>query len=235
MIYNNVKSGRFISRPNRFIANIDIDGKIEICHVKNTGRCKELLMPGVRVVVQRSANPDRKTKYDLIGVYKGDKLFNIDSQAPNKVVLEWLKEKQPFGEITFLKPEKTFGKSRFDFYFEMGDKKAFAEVKGVTLEKDGVFLFPDAPTERGMRHLQELQQCVIEGYDAYAIFVVQADSAEYFAPNAETHPEFALELKKAVKSGVQVLCLCCDVAENSLEIAGFVPVNIQRELAIDGK
>lgn len=215
-----------MSRPNRFIAHIEIDGRVEICHVKNTGRCRELLIPGVRVVVQQSANPERKTKYDLIGVYKGDSLFNIDSQAPNKVVFEWLKERQPFGEITFLKSESTFGKSRFDFYFEIGDKKAFAEVKGVTLEKEGAFLFPDAPTERGVKHLQELQQCKKSGYDAYVIFVVQAEAAAYFTPNAETHPEFALELKKAVNSGVEVLCLCCSVTEKSLDIRDFVPVRV---------
>ena len=226
MIYNNIKSGIFISRPNRFIAHIEIDGKVEVCHVKNTGRCRELLIPGVRVVVQQSSNPDRKTKYDLIGVYKGDKLFNIDSQAPNKVVFEWLKEKQPFGEITFLKPESTFGKSRFDFYFEMGEKKAFAEVKGVTLEKDGIFLFPDAPTERGIKHLQELQQCKRAGYDACVIFIVQAEEAKYFAPNTETHPEFARELARAKDVGVEILCLCCDVTENSLKIRDFVSVDI---------
>ena len=226
MIYNNVKLGKFISRPNRFMAKVEIDGKVEVCHVKNTGRCRELLIPGVRCVVQQSANPDRKTKYDLIGVYKGDRLFNIDSQAPNKVIFEWLKEKQPFGEITFLKPESTFGKSRFDFYFEMGDKKAFAEVKGVTLEKDGVFLFPDAPTERGVRHLQELQQCKKSGYDAYVIFVVQAEEAKHFAPNAETHPEFACELAKAKNAGVEILCLCCNVTENSLDIKDVVPVRV---------
>lgn len=194
--------------------------------MKNTGRCKELLIPGATVIVQQWDKADRKTKYDLIGVYKGDRLLNIDSQAPNKVVLEWFKEKQPFGKMDLIKPECTFGKSRFDFYFETKEIRAFAEVKGVTLERDGVFLFPDAPTQRGVRHLKELQQCLKDGCRAYVIFVVQADYAEYFAPNDETHPEFARELAKAKSAGVEILCLCCSVTENSLSIKDFVPVRI---------
>ncbi|MBO5955363.1 MAG: DNA/RNA nuclease SfsA [Clostridia bacterium] len=226
MRYENVKEGKFLERPNRFIAYVEIGGEVQVCHVKNTGRCKELLVPGVRVLVQECDNPERKTKYDLIAVYKGDALFNIDSQAPNKVFGEWLKSGEYFKDITFIKPEKTFGSSRFDFYFEYGGKKAFAEVKGVTLERDGVFLFPDAPTERGVRHIKELIECKAQGYDAFAVFVVQAEGAESFVPNAETHPEFSEVLKRAEKSGVKILCLSCRVTENSLEIKGFVPTKL---------
>ncbi len=226
MRYENVKDGIFLERPNRFIAYVEIEGKSQVCHVKNTGRCKELLVPGVRVVVQECDKPERKTKFDIIAVYKGDILFNIDSQAPNKVFGEWLKNGGYFENVTLIKPEKTFGSSRFDFYFEYEGKKAFAEVKGVTLEREGVFLFPDAPTERGVKHINELIECKAQGYEAFAVFVVQAERAEYFVPNVETHSEFAQALKRAEKSGVKILCLCCRVTENSLEIRDFVSVKI---------
>lgn len=226
MRYERVKEGIFSDRPNRFIANIQIDGKTEVCHVKNTGRCRELLTPGAKVFVQKSDNPDRKTKYDLIAVYKGKRLINIDSQAPNKVFGEWLQRGGYFEKITAVKPECRFGDSRLDFYFEYGGKRAFAEVKGVTLEQDGVFMFPDAPTERGVKHIKELCRCVEEGYDAYAVFVIQAEQAEYFTPNRETHPEFADALNYAVESGVKVLCLNCCVTPDSLEIGEFVTIKL---------
>ena len=221
MKYKNIKSGIFVERPNRFIAHCEIDGKTEVCHVKNTGRCKELLIPGCRVILEKSDNPNRKTIYDLIAVYKGDVLFNIDSQAPNKVVLEWL---QGFEEIKFIKPECKFENSRFDFYLETHDKKVFVEVKGVTLEAGGDFLFPDAPTDRGVRHIEELIKAKEQGYGAGIIFVVQADSVGTFYPNAKTHPQFAKALKKAIENGVFVGAFNCKVTENELCINQRLPL-----------
>ncbi len=222
MIYNNIKEGRFISRPNRFIANIEIDGRTEVCHVKNTGRCRELLLPGARVFVQEFDTEKRKTKYDLISVYKGDMLVNMDSQAPNKVCGEWLPGY--FGDLQLLKPEARFGSSRFDFYIETLHRKIFAEVKGVTLENDGVVMFPDAPTERGVKHLRELCKAVDEGYEAYVFFVVQMNMARYFTPNSDTHKEFALVLADAKKHGVNICCVNCNVTPRELSIKDFVEV-----------
>ena len=215
MKYNNVFSGEFISRPNRFIAYVKINGKEEICHVKNTGRCKELLIPGVKVIVEKSNNSDRKTAYDVIAVYKGDKIINIDSSAPNKVVYEFLKNKS---EITFIKPEAKYENSRFDFYVETKNKKIFIETKGVTLEEKGVFMFPDAPTERGVKHLKELVKCKHEGYEAVVVFIIQANYANYFTPNKKTHKEFADMLKEAKEKGVKILCFNCSVEEDFIEI-----------------
>lgn len=226
MIYKKITEGKFISRPNRFIANIEINGKTEICHVKNTGRCKELLQPGARVFLSESDNPQRKTRFDLIAVYKGNVLFNIDSQAPNKVFGEWLKESGYFGSITRIKPECFYKKSRFDFYFEYNGKKAFAEVKGVTLENKGIFMFPDAPTERGVRHLNELCEALEDGYEAYAVFILQAQGATSFTPNEETHPQFAEALFNANQKGVKILCLDCTVTPASLKIDKFIPLHI---------
>ena len=218
MKYKNIVEGIFKERPNRFIAYVDIDGKTEVCHVKNTGRCKELLVSGASVYLEESDNPDRKTKYDLVAVYKGKKLFNIDSSAPNKVFGEWVKNSDFFKDVTLVKPEKKYGNSRFDFYIETLNRKIFAEVKGVTLEKDGVLMFPDAPTERGVKHINELAECVNDGFDAYAVFVIQTDKANYFTPNVETHKEFAVALKNAVKKGVKVLCLTCNVTADEIWI-----------------
>ena len=173
MKYKNIKEGIFLSRPNRFIAHVEIDGAEQICHVKNTGRCRELLIPGTKVILEHTPCETRKTEYDLIAVYKGEKLINIDSQAPNKVVGEWIKESSYFGTPQLVKAECTFGNSRFDFYVESGNRKIFIEVKGVTLEKDGVVLFPDAPTVRGVKHLKELEMALDDGYEAYIIFVIQ--------------------------------------------------------------
>jgi sugar fermentation stimulation protein A len=222
MKYKNIKEGIFKERPNRFIAYVEIDGKLEVCHVKNTGRCKELLTPNAKVYLEESDNPDRKTKYDLISVYKGDKLFNIDSQAPNKVFGEWAKESGYFKNVTLVKPEKKFGNSRFDFYIEADGKKIFAEVKGVTLEKDGVLMFPDAPTERGLKHLSELMECIKAGYEAYIIFVVQMREATIFKPNEHTHPEFAKKLREAQKAGVTVIAINCEIAPNSISPIGKI-------------
>lgn len=224
MKYENIKKGKFISRPNRFIAHIEIDGKEEVCHVKNTGRCKELLLPGATVFVQKFDKAERKTKYDLISVLKGDMLINMDSQAPNKVLGEWLPKY--FENITLIKPEAKYKNSRFDFYLEADGKKIFAEVKGVTLEENGVVMFPDAPTERGVKHLNELCECVKDGYEAYVFFVVQMEKADYFTPNRKTHPEFADALANARKCGVNVCCVSCNVKEDELSIKEFVKIKL---------
>jgi sugar fermentation stimulation protein A len=252
MIYNNIIIATFISRPNRFIAKVCLfDGTEEIVHVKNTGRCKELLITGCKVYLEKSDSLSRKTKYDLVAVEKrydqvsnwekypavfrermnnGNKkslLFNIDSQAPNKVVLEWLK-KQGFQNI---KPEFTFGKSRFDFYFEKTNTKSgktekiLMEVKGCTLEVDGVGYFPDAPTERGVKHLNELTDAVTQGYKSVLAFVIQMEGVTKVLPNVKTHPEFAMALDNAKNVGVDIIFLQCCVTEESLEIAECVNNN----------
>jgi len=222
MIYERMTEGRFISRPNRFIANIEVDGKEQVCHVKNTGRCRELFVPGARVFVQKSDNPERKTAYDLISVYKGDALINVDSQVPNKVFAEWVKESGFFGNDLFIKPECKYKNSRFDFYIESGKRRIFVEVKGVTLENDGVASFPDAPTERGVKHLCELEQAVEQGYEAYVFFIIQMKECRYFTPNREKHPEFAEALKRAAGKGVKVKALTCNVTPDSICADQFV-------------
>ncbi len=224
MKYKNIKQGKFISRPNRFIANVEIDGKVEVCHVKNTGRCSELLVPGARVYVQQFNNPERKTKYDLIAVLKGNQLVNMDSQAPNKVFGEWINKY--FKNISLVKPEAKYKNSRFDFYIEADDKKIFVEVKGVTLENDGVVKFPDGPTMRGIKHLNELCECIKDGYKAYLFFVIQMENAKLFMPNRDTHPKFADALLKAKECGVKVCAVNCRVKPDLLEIKEFVEVRI---------
>lgn len=226
MLYTNIKKAIFLRRPNRFIAYILIDGHEEQAHVKNTGRCKELLVEGCTVYVEEHHNPKRKTKYSLIAVEKGALLINMDSQAPNKVVQEWLLTKEPFGPMSFLKPECKHGDSRFDFYLEMAEKKMFIEVKGVTLEENGIVRFPDAPTERGVKHVEELAHCLQEGYEAAIIFVVQMEKAEYFTPNVATHLEFAEALKKADQAGVKVLAYCCKVTPEELSLGEPLPVRL---------
>jgi len=222
MVYNNIIGGVFVSRPNRFIAMVEVNSVVEVCHVKNTGRCRELLIPGVKVILQKSDNPERKTKFDLIAVYKGDKLINIDSQAPNKVFKEWASSF--YGNGALIKSEVKYKNSRFDFYIEANGRKIFTEVKGVTLENDGVMMFPDAPTERGVKHLRELCDCVSEGYDANVFFIVQMGGGKYFTPNANTHSEFARSLFYARKCGVGIYCVNCAVTENTLEINDFLDV-----------
>ena len=214
MKYNSVVQGEFISRPHRFIANVLIEGIPAVAHVKNTGRCRELLLPGAEVYLEKSDNPHRKTEYDLIAVRKSNGLLiNIDSQAPNKVVREWLNE-QP---LDLIRPEYAYGKSRVDFYMEKSDQRFLMEVKGCTLERDGIGFFPDAPTERGARHLRELEKAVSEGYTAAIVFVIQMDGVSEVRPNTETDPMFAKALTEAEKAGVKVLSLLCHVEPDIIE------------------
>lgn len=220
MKYTNQYPAIFISRPNRFIATVDIDGIIETVHVKNTGRCRELLIPGVKVMLEKSNNPDRKTKYDLVMVYKENLGWvNIDSQMPNALVREWLEsEPEEFSGLTLIKPEYTYGDSRVDFYLERGDEKILIEVKGVTLEIDGIGYFPDAPTERGVKHIRELIKAKREGYEAYIAFVIQMNGIKEVRANMNTHREFGVALEEAQKAGVKVLMLECNVSENEIKI-----------------
>ncbi|MBQ7370653.1 MAG: DNA/RNA nuclease SfsA [Blautia sp.] len=219
MKYENITRGAFLDRPNRFVAHVEIDGKIEIVHVKNTGRCRELLLPGAEVFLTEPGTLGRKTRYDLVTVRKRNGfLFNIDSQAPNKVVKEWL-EGQSFDRVV---PEYTYGKSRIDFYMERGDQKYLMEVKGCTLEAEGIGYFPDAPTDRGVKHLHELIRAVEEGYRGVVAFVIQMDGVTEVRPNTETHPEFAAAFAEAAAAGVQILMLPCHVEPDRLEIlTGF--------------
>lgn len=229
MNYSNIVTGRFLNRPNRFIAKVEINGIEETVHVKNTGRCAELLVPGAEVYLQITDAPQRKTNWDLIAVKKGNRFINMDSQIPNRAVEEWLRGEQFFSDLHILKPEQTYKKSRFDFYAEHGDKKAFIEVKGVTLENDGVVRFPDAPSERAVKHVEELIDAVHEGYEAYLFFVVQMEGVKYFTPNRDTQPEFAEALLKAEKAGVQIRAFDCKVAEASIQIHEEVPVVLENE------
>ena len=224
MKYDNIVKGTFLERPNRFIAICNIDGKEEICHVKNTGRCRELLLKGVTVFLEKSPNSNRKTQYDLIAVEKNDRLINMDSQVVNKVTFEFLPN--IFEDIKHIKPEYTYGKSRIDFYVETEKDKILIEVKGVTLEDDGVVRFPDAPTERGVKHLKELQKAVTEGYKAYVLFVVQMSDVKYFEPNYKTHPEFAEELKMARDNGVIPLAFDCAITSDTIEIQKSVLIKL---------
>lgn len=226
MIYANILQGTFLSRPNRFIAYIELDGKPEKCHVKNTGRCKELLIPGVKVFVQLASNPNRATKYDLIAVMKGTLLVNIDSQAPNKAALEWVQNSGFIPAVTSVKPEAKYGNSRLDLFVQTDNKGIYIEVKGVTLEEDGIALFPDAPTERGIKHLQELSRCIRDGFEAIALFVIQMKGVNSFSPNRVTHPAFGDALAAAESAGVKVLAVDCLVTENSMEIDSFIPVHL---------
>ena len=218
MIYYNIVKGKFISRPNRFIANVEIMGKKEVVHVKNTGRCKELLTAGATVFCEKSNNPNRKTQYDLISVYKGKRLINMDSQAPNKVFYEYLQSGKCYKDLTYIKGEYTYGDSRIDFYCESEKEKFLIEVKGVTLENDGVVMFPDAPTLRGIKHIDELIKAKKNGYRTAVAFVIQMDNIKYFTPNKATHKDFADALKRAEKAEVEILCLDCIVTENTLKI-----------------
>ena len=224
MIYENIQRGIFQSRPNRFIAHVVVNGKTEICHVKNTGRCKELLISGVIVYVQSNDNPNRKTKFSLIAVQKGDRLINMDSQIPNKVVLEWILQGNLFNDIIKIKPESTYKNSRFDLYVETETQKAFVEVKGVTLEKDAIAMFPDAPTLRGLKHVTELIDAKKNGYDCYIIFVIQMDKIKHLSPNYTTHREFGRALELAQLSGVNILAYECDISPGSIAITKSVPV-----------
>ena len=225
MRYNNMVPGIFLSRPNRFIAHVEIDGVEQVVHVKNTGRCRELLIPGTRVWCQKSDNPNRKTKYDLITVEKGPRLINMDSQAPNAAAREWLAA-GGLGPIENLKAETTHGDSRYDFSFTRNGKLCFLEVKGVTLEFDGVCAFPDAPTQRGARHLRGLQQAVEAGFGGYVLFVIQMADAVSLHSNDATDPEFAKALREAAAAGGQVLALDCSVTQDSMVLRQPVTVTL---------
>ena len=228
MKYTNVTEGEFVCRNNRFTAEVLIDGIQETVHVKNTGRMKELLFPGARVTLTCSDNPNRKTKYDLIAVYKKNQIINVDSQVTNTVVEEWVKESGYFPDIKLVKREVVYGMSRFDLYLEYGEgKKAFIEVKGVTLEEDGVARFPDAPTLRGVKHVEELIHCRKEGYEAYLFFVVQMKHIRYVEPNWNTHPEFGYALQKAVLEGVHLMAYDCSMTEDSIKIDQPLPLVIE--------
>lgn len=230
MKYKNTVEGKFISRPNRFIAHVEIDGMEHVVHVKNTGRCRELLQPGATVYLEKCDNPTRKTLYDLVSVKKGQRIVNMDSQLPNGLVEEWLREnddaREIFGDISYLKREKTYGKSRFDIYLESGHRKVFIEVKGVTLENDNVVSFPDAPTERGIKHLNELVCALEDGYETYVFFVVQMEGVDYFTPAWDKHKEFGDALVNAYKKGVKVLAYDCKVGEDEVRINQSVDVNL---------
>lgn len=228
MRYKETEKAVFLKRPNRFIAEVEIQGKKETVHVKNTGRCKELLIPGAEVILEKSGNPNRKTKYDLICVNKQGRLVNMDSQIPNKAAEEWIKKGGLFPEEVTIRPEKKYGNSRFDLYVESPVRRAFVEVKGVTLEEDNIVRFPDAPTVRGIKHVEELIHCMEEGYEAYLLLVIQMKGVKKFMPNWETHPEFGQALVKAEKAGVKILARDCLVTEDTIEIQEEVPVDLTR-------
>ena len=217
MRYCNMIPGVFLSRPNRFIAKVMIDGNEETVHVKNTGRCRELLVPGAEVWCQKSDNPNRKTQFDLITVRKGERLINMDSQAPNIAAGEWLRA-GGLGEIENVKAETFHGDSRFDFSFTLDGKRCFLEVKGVTLERDGVCAFPDAPTDRGVKHLKGLTQAAKEGFGAYVLFVIQMPDVKYLHPNDVTDPAFGTALREAAQNGVTVLAMDCSVTEDTMSL-----------------
>lgn len=229
MKYTQITEGRFLSRPNRFIAYVDMGGRTEKVHVKNTGRCRELLVEDAVVYLEKGVSPGRSTGYDLVAVKKGDRMINMDSNAPNKAVGEWLLKKELFPSLKNIRAEKTYKTSRFDFYVETEEDKIFLEVKGVTLEREGGAYFPDAPSGRAVKHVEELAEAVKEGYKAYVLFVIQMKGVDFFAPNAETHPAFAEALVSAREAGVEILAYDCTVTEESMEIGNPVPVRLQEE------
>lgn len=226
MQYGKILPARFLSRPNRFVARVEAEGEELVCHVKNTGRCRELLVPGATVWLEESPNPSRKTKFDLIAVEKGERLINMDAQAPNKVFGEWASAGGFREGLTLLRPETTYGSSRFDFYWESSKSRGFVEVKGVTLEEDGVVRFPDAPTLRGVKHLDELVKAHEAGYEAAVCFVIQMEDVRWFAPNDETHPEFGQALRRAAQAGVEILAMDCAVTPQSLTMGNPVLVKL---------
>lgn len=220
MKYGKVKSALFIDRPNRFVAHVDIDGRVEAVHVKNTGRCKEIFIKGTKVILEEGTNPNRKTKYSIIGAYKNETFINTDSQVPNSVVYDALANNKisQLQDISYAKREVTFGNSRFDIYFESERKKGFIEVKGVTLEKGGICMFPDAPTKRGSKHIRELIKAKKQGYDAYVFFLIQMEDMDHFIPNYKTDPEFASILKEAYGYGVEILVYNSILREDEITI-----------------
>ena len=231
MHYPHVVRATFLSRPNRFIAHVLLEGEEVIAHVKNTGRCRELLLSGARVFLYDSENPERKTRYDLIAVEKARAgkeplLINVDSQIPNGAAAEWLPKSELFSDKAIIRREVTYGASRFDFYIEDGERRAFLEVKGVTLERDGTVLFPDAPTERGVKHIDELMTCLGEGYEAYILFVVQMKGVREFRPNDEMHKAFGDALRRAASRGVKVIAVDCLVTPDSMTIDNRIRVEL---------
>ena len=228
MEYGNMVEARFLRRVNRFTAFVELNGQEEMVHVKNTGRCKELLLEGARVFLEEADKEGRKTKYSLIAVYKGDMLVNMDSQAPNQMAAEALAEGkiEEIGEVDFLKREVNYENSRFDLFYQKGEKKGFIEVKGVTLEENGIAKFPDAPTERGAKPLRELIKAIEEGYEAAALFVIQMKGVQEFRPNEERDKNFTAALKEAAKAGVKILAYDCRVQVGKVYIDQKVPVNL---------
>lgn len=228
MQYQTVKKAVFLRRPNRFIAQVALEGAEETVHVKNTGRCRELLVPGAAVYLAEGTNPNRKTRYDLIAVEKGDRLINMDAQAPNRVFGEWAAAGGFRPGLTLLRPETTWGNSRFDFYWESSEngRKGFVEVKGVTLEEGGAVYFPDAPTERGVKHVEELMACRAAGYEAALFLVVQMEGVAYWSPNDRTHPAFGEAVRRAAAAGVEILCRDCQVTPDSLTMGKPVEIRL---------
>lgn len=226
MEYKKITKGAFLSRPNRFLACVEMNGRMETVHVKNTGRCRELLTDRAEIFLAESDSPGRKTKYDLVAVRKDGRLINMDAAAPNKAVEEWLKSGALFPDVKSVRPETKYGSSRFDFYVETKNRKIFLEVKGVTLEKEGVAMFPDAPSERAVKHIHELLHARAEGYEAYILFVIQMKEIFYFTPNAETHPAFCRALREAEHGGVHILAYDCDVWENGMSVRRPVEVRL---------
>ena len=226
MQYQNVLSGRFLVRPNRFIAHVETAEGVQVCHVKNTGRCRELLVPGATVYLEPGRTPGRRTAFDLIAVEKGDRLINMDAQAPNRVFEEWARGGGFLPELSLLRPETTYRNSRFDFYWESSAERGFVEVKGVTLEEDGVVRFPDAPTLRGVKHLQELEEARRAGYRTAVCFVIQMENVSWFEPNDRTHPAFGAALRHAAEAGVEVLAMECRVTPEELLPGRPVPVRL---------
>lgn len=224
MEYKEIQTGRFLSRPNRFVAYVEMAGQIEKVHVKNTGRCRELLTEGAEVLLERAGNPARKTVYDLVAVRKDGRLVNMDSAAPNRAAGEWLEKRELFSDIKCIRPETRYGSSRFDFYVETENEKIFLEVKGVTLEEDGTGMFPDAPSLRAVKHVEELIQAKEEGYGAYILFVIQMKGVRRFIPNQRTQPTFCRILREACHRGVRILAYDCKVWEKGMEIDAPVEV-----------
>lgn len=229
VVYHAITQGTFLARPNRFIAHVEVEGQVQICHVKNTGRCRELLVPGARVWLEGNCDPARKTRFDLVAVEKerpeGPLLINMDAQAPNKVFGEWASGHLG-PDLTLLRPEVRFGSSRFDFYWETPEERGFWEIKGVTLEENGVARFPDAPTERGVKHLEELIAAHAAGYRAGVCFLVQMEGMRWVEPNDATHPQFGETLRRAARAGVAVTALECAVTPSTLAVKGPLPVRL---------
>ena len=226
MQYERVRRGSFVARPNRFIAHVALDGETVVTHVKNTGRCRELLVPGAPVYLQEWDSPHRKTKFDLIAVEKGQRLINMDAQAPNQIFGDWARAGHFVEGLTLLKAETVHGQSRFDFYWEAGLRKGFVEVKGVTLEEENAAYFPDAPTQRGVKHVEELISCLSEGYEATLFLAIQMEGIAFWSPNDRTHPEFGAAVRRAAAAGVRILAYDCRVTPETLAVNRPVEVRL---------